>query len=102
MSTYQNGENLLKERFDSQRLICSDESLPRMEDNNRQTETPLQKFKNSIFFLFVLLSQVNLFGKKRSAWEETCLQFSGMAAANSTVTKSGKTAKNMTTLTAVN
>ena len=61
-----------------------------------------KNLRTLFFFLFVLLSQVNLFGKKRSAWEETCLQFSGMAAANSTMTKSGKTAKNMMTLTVVN
>ena len=61
--TYHNGENLLKEKIDSEKDISASESLLRMEDHKRQTEILLQKFKNS-HFLFGLPSQASPSGQK--------------------------------------
>ncbi|CBI29239.3 unnamed protein product, partial [Vitis vinifera] len=87
-ATYRNGENLLKEKLDSQKDISASESLLRMEDHKRQTEILLQKFKSSHFFVRIAESGEPLWSKK-------------VAAPKSTVTKTRKTAKGMTPLSAV-
>ena len=98
-ATYRNGENLLKEKLDSQKDISASESLLRMEDHKRQTEILLQKFKSSHFFVRIAESGEPLWSKKGAS--ETSLQFSGVAAPKSTVTKTRRTAKGMTPLSAV-
>ena len=97
--TYHNGENLLKEKIDSEKDISASESLLRMEDHKRQTENLLQKFKNSHFFVRIAESGEPLWSKRNAA--ETSLQFSEMSAPKSTAIKTRKTAKEITPLTAV-
>ncbi|XP_019076335.1 uncharacterized protein LOC100255337 isoform X2 [Vitis vinifera] len=97
--TYHNGENLLKEKIDSEKDISASESLLRMEDHKRQTEILLQKFKNSHFFVRIAESGEPLWSKRNAA--ETSLQFSEMSAPKSTAIKTRKTAKEITPLTAV-
>ncbi|XP_022945914.1 uncharacterized protein LOC111450016 isoform X1 [Cucurbita moschata] len=63
-STIQNGENLSNEKIDSSEDVSASESLLRMEDHRRQTETLLQRFKNSHFFVRIAESSDLLWSKK--------------------------------------
>ena len=63
-STIQNGENLSSEKIDSSEDVSASESLLRMEDHRRQTETLLQRFKNSHFFVRISESSDLLWSKK--------------------------------------
>lgn len=61
-----NGEKSTEEKFDLQTEISASESFLRMEDHRRQTETILQKFKNSHFFVRIAESNESLWSKKRA------------------------------------
>lgn len=69
--TYQNGENLLKESIDSRKDISASESLLRMEEHKRRTETLLQKFKSSHFFVRIAESGSPLWSKKDAKTRKT-------------------------------
>ncbi|KAL5759607.1 hypothetical protein ACOSP7_018127 [Xanthoceras sorbifolium] len=60
----QNGEKSAEEKIDLQMEISASESFLRMEDHKRQTETILQKFKNSHFFVRISESDESLWSKK--------------------------------------
>ncbi|KAK3223114.1 hypothetical protein Dsin_010139 [Dipteronia sinensis] len=60
----QNGEKSAGEKIDIQMEISASESFLRMEDHKRQTETILQKFKNSHFFARISESDESLWSKK--------------------------------------
>ncbi|KAA8529469.1 hypothetical protein F0562_033732 [Nyssa sinensis] len=64
----QNSEDLLKEKINLQKDISASESLLRMEDHRKQTETLLQRFRNSHFFVRIAESDEPLWSK-RSAHE---------------------------------
>lgn len=65
-STDQNGENPSTEKIDPSEDVSASESLLRMEDHRRQTETLLQRFENSHFFVRIAESSNPLWSKKRS------------------------------------
>ncbi|KAK2636272.1 hypothetical protein Ddye_031064 [Dipteronia dyeriana] len=60
----QNGEKSAEDKIDIQMEISASESFLRMEDHKRQTETILQKFKNSHFFARISESNESLWSKK--------------------------------------
>ncbi|XP_057949278.1 uncharacterized protein LOC131144579 [Malania oleifera] len=60
------GENLLKEKVDPQKDISASESLLRMEDHKRQTETLLHRFRNSHFFVRIAESGEPLWSKRKT------------------------------------
>ncbi|KAL3511169.1 hypothetical protein ACH5RR_030570 [Cinchona calisaya] len=64
-----NLNSLNKDRIDSQNYISAGESLIRMEDHRRQTETLLQKFKDSHFFVRIAESDEPLWSKRRAPLE---------------------------------
>ncbi|XP_044489701.1 uncharacterized protein LOC123214059 [Mangifera indica] len=64
--TDQNGVNSAEEKMDLQNDISASESLLKMEDHKRQTETLLQKFKDSHFFVRIAESGESLWSKKSS------------------------------------
>ncbi|CAA3000117.1 Hypothetical predicted protein [Olea europaea subsp. europaea] len=61
----QNGEKVME--GNSQKDICSGESLLRMEDHRRQTESLLRKFKSSHFFARIVESNEPLWSKRRDS-----------------------------------
>ncbi|KAA8533018.1 hypothetical protein F0562_032865 [Nyssa sinensis] len=62
----QNSENLLKDKIDPQKDISASESLLRMEDHRRQTETLLRRFRNSHFFVRIAESDEPLWSKRNA------------------------------------
>lgn len=83
-STDQNGENLLSERIDPSEDVSASESLLRMEDHRRQTETLLQRFENSHFFVRIAESNDPLWSKKRSDNQSDC-EIVGQNIVNSSI-----------------
>lgn len=73
--TDQNGVNSAEEKMDLQNDISASESLLKMEDHKRQTETLLQKFKDSHFFVRIAESGKSVWSKKSSP--EISFEFSG-------------------------
>lgn len=71
-STDQNGENLLNEKIDPSKDVSASESLLRKEDHRRQTETLLQRFENSHFFVRIAESSDPLWSKKKSDKQSDC------------------------------
>jgi hypothetical protein len=61
-----NGEKLSEEKIDPVKDVSASESLLRMEDHRRQTETLLQRFENSHFFVRIADSGDSLWSKKSS------------------------------------
>ncbi|XP_059446287.1 uncharacterized protein LOC132177835 [Corylus avellana] len=61
-----NGEKLSEEKIDPVENVSASESLLRMEDHRRQTETLLQRFENSHFFVRIADSGDSLWSKKSS------------------------------------
>ncbi|KAG8383118.1 hypothetical protein BUALT_Bualt05G0151500 [Buddleja alternifolia] len=70
----QNGEITMKGEIDSQNDVSTGESLLRMEDQKRQTEQLLQRFKNSHFFGRITESNEPLWSKRRV--QEACFKSS--------------------------
>ncbi|KAF8040538.1 hypothetical protein BT93_B2692 [Corymbia citriodora subsp. variegata] len=62
--TEQNGVSPLKGNCDTQKGFSAGESLLRMEDQKRKTETLLQKFKSSHFFVRIAESNEMLWSKR--------------------------------------
>lgn len=62
--TEQNGVNPLNGNSDTQKNFSAGESLLRMEDQKRKTETLLQKFKSSHFFVRISESNEMLWSKR--------------------------------------
>ncbi|XP_050237601.1 uncharacterized protein LOC126687200 [Mercurialis annua] len=62
----QNGSTPLKPEIDSQKDISASESFLRMEDHKRQTETLLQRFRNSHFFVRIADAGEPLWSKRGS------------------------------------
>lgn len=62
----ENVEQLSKEKVDPAEDVSVSESLLRMEDHRRQTETLLQRFENSHFFVRIADSSESLWSKKSS------------------------------------
>ncbi|XP_002520139.2 uncharacterized protein LOC8287018 isoform X1 [Ricinus communis] len=60
----QNQNEPLKQEIDSQKDISASESFLRMEDHKRQTESLLQRFRNSHFFVRIAESGEPLWSKK--------------------------------------
>lgn len=60
----QNGEKLLKEKFDPKKDVSTSESLLRLEDHKRQTEMLLQRFEKSHYFVRIAESGEPLWSKK--------------------------------------
>ncbi|KAL0538922.1 hypothetical protein IC582_023092 [Cucumis melo] len=71
-STDQNGEDLLNENIDPSKDVSASESLLRKEDHRRQTETLLQRFENSHFFVRIAESSDPLWSKKKSDKQSDC------------------------------
>ncbi|KAK2990797.1 hypothetical protein RJ640_012698, partial [Escallonia rubra] len=63
-----NGTDLLKGKIDSEKDVDG-ESLLRMEDHRRQTDTLLGRFRNSHFFVRIAESREPLWSKRRSPEE---------------------------------
>ncbi|CAI9779333.1 unnamed protein product [Fraxinus pennsylvanica] len=63
----QNGENVIIGKMDSQKNVSVGESLLRMEDNKRKTESLLQRFNNSHFFARIVESNEPLWSKRRTS-----------------------------------
>ncbi|KAL2510184.1 hypothetical protein Fot_33831 [Forsythia ovata] len=63
----QNGENVIKGKIDSQKDVSTGESLLRMEDHKRHTESLLQRLKNSHFFARIVESNEPLWSKRRAS-----------------------------------
>ncbi|CAA3022650.1 Hypothetical predicted protein [Olea europaea subsp. europaea] len=63
----QNGENVIIGKIDSQECVLAGQSLLRMEDNKRQTESLLQRFNNSYFFARIIESNEPLWSKRRTS-----------------------------------
>lgn len=94
----QNGEYLVEEKIDLRKDISVSESLLRMEDHKRQTETLLHRFKNSHFFVRIAESSEPLWSKKSDP--EMSLG-SAEAESQKSITSGKKTAKNMSGVAAV-
>ncbi|KAF5193796.1 heat-inducible transcription repressor [Thalictrum thalictroides] len=63
--TEQNGETLsMKESIDTKVDVSASESLVRMEDHKKQTESQLERFKNSHFFVRIAESDEPLWSKR--------------------------------------
>lgn len=62
----QNGNDQLKGRNSPQKDVSAGESLLRMEVHKRQTETLLERFKNSHFFVRIAESDDPLWSKRRA------------------------------------
>ncbi|KAK9276495.1 hypothetical protein L1049_006029 [Liquidambar formosana] len=97
----QDGENVVKEKIDPQKEISASESLLRMEDHKRQTETLLQRFKNSHFFVRIADSNVPLWSKRSAP--ETSQESSEIVGQKSTenYSRNRKSSKNTSSLNAV-
>uniref|UniRef100_A0A5B7B8W0 Uncharacterized protein n=1 Tax=Davidia involucrata TaxID=16924 RepID=A0A5B7B8W0_DAVIN len=97
----QKSEDPLKERIDPQKDISASESLLRMEDHRKQTETLLRRFRNSHFFVRIAESDEPLWSK-RSALEAS-LQSSEIGGEKFTADDAGtrKTSKNRTPQNAI-
>ncbi|XP_022725426.1 uncharacterized protein LOC111281895 isoform X2 [Durio zibethinus] len=94
-----NGENLEKEKIDRAKDVSASESFLRMEDQRRQTETLLKRFKNSHFFVRIAESGEPLWSKKGSS--RTASELSKMDGQQSNANKTKNTAKNIYSLSAV-
>lgn len=95
---HQNGEYLSEEKIDLRKDISVSESLLRMEDHKRQTETLLHRFKNSHFFVRIAESGEPLWSKKSDP--EMSLE-SAEVESQKSITSGKKTAKNMSGVAAV-
>ncbi|KDO82752.1 hypothetical protein CISIN_1g004676mg [Citrus sinensis] len=95
---HQNGEYLSEEKIDLRKDISVSESLLRMEDHKRQTETLLHRFKNSHFFVRIAESGEPLWSKKSDP--EMSLE-SAEAESQKSIASGKKTAKNMSGVAAV-
>ena len=84
-STDQNGENLLCEKFDPSEDVSASESLLRMEDHRRQTETLLQRFENSHFFVRIAESSDPLWSKKGSTDKQSDCETVGQNTVKSSI-----------------
>lgn len=62
-----NGNNPLDGKIDPQKDVSDGESLLRMEDHRKQTETLLQRFRNSHFFVRIAESHELLWSKRRES-----------------------------------
>ncbi|KAI3433073.1 uncharacterized protein J3R85_007267 [Psidium guajava] len=96
--TEQNGVNPLKGDSDTQKEFSAGESLFRMEDQKRKTETLLQKFKSSHFFVRIAESNEMLWSKKGA--REMSSRASGKDDQSSTANESS-VAKDMSRLNAM-
>ncbi|KAG6601410.1 hypothetical protein SDJN03_06643, partial [Cucurbita argyrosperma subsp. sororia] len=83
--TDQNGENLLCEKFDPSEDVSASESLLRMEDHRRQTETLLQRFENSHFFVRIAESSDPLWSKKGSTDKQSDCETVGQNTVKSSI-----------------
>ncbi|KAJ0094867.1 hypothetical protein Patl1_16324 [Pistacia atlantica] len=97
--TGQNGENSAEEKMDLQKDISASESLLRMEDHKRQTETLLQKFKDSHFFVRIAESGESLWSKKSSP--EISSEFPETDGQKSGASGTKKATRNMSRVSAV-
>ncbi|XVF43052.1 hypothetical protein PTKIN_Ptkin02bG0010000 [Pterospermum kingtungense] len=95
----QNGENLEKGEIDQAKDVSASESFLRMEDQRRQTETLLKRFKNSHFFVRIAESGELLWSKKGVS--QTASESSEMASQQSTANETKNTAKNISSLNAI-
>ncbi|KAJ8773769.1 hypothetical protein K2173_006419 [Erythroxylum novogranatense] len=89
----QNGSSLSKLESDQKKDISASESILRMEGHKRQTETLLQRFKNSHFFVRIAESD-ELLWSKRSSLDPESIQ---KPTANGT----SKNSKNVSRLSAL-
>ncbi|GLT98363.1 hypothetical protein SLE2022_158710 [Rubroshorea leprosula] len=94
----QNGKNFEREKTDLQKDVSASESFLRMEDQRRQTETLLQRFKDSHFFVRIAESGEPLWSKKGS---QTLSESYAMDRQQSTANETQKAVKNMSCLNAV-
>ncbi|CAI0386750.1 unnamed protein product, partial [Linum tenue] len=62
--TGQDGDDSLLQKSDPKAVVSASESILRMEDHKRQTETLLHRFKNSHFFVRIAESDEPLWSKK--------------------------------------
>ncbi|CAN0924147.1 hypothetical protein LINGRAHAP2_LOCUS33990 [Linum grandiflorum] len=60
----EDAEKLLQQKFPPEDVVSASESILRKEDHKRQTETLLQRFKNSHFFVRIAESDEPLWSKK--------------------------------------
>lgn len=95
----QNGKTSEKAENDLQKDISASESLLRMEDQRRQTETLLQRFKDSHFFVRIAESGEPLWSKKSTP--ETLPTTTETDGQQSTASESEKVTKNSSCLNAV-
>lgn len=84
-STDQNGENLSSEKIDPLEDVSASESLLRMEYHRRQTETLLQRFENSHFFVRIAESSDPLWSKKRSPEKPSDCEMVGQNTVKSSI-----------------
>ncbi|KAL2545058.1 hypothetical protein Fot_14291 [Forsythia ovata] len=63
----QNGENMINRKIDSQKDVSTGESILRMEDHKRHTESLLQRLKNSHFFARIVESDEQFWSKRRAS-----------------------------------
>ena len=94
-----NGENLEKEKIDRAKDVSTSESFLTMEDQRRQTETLLRRFKNSHFFVRIAESDEPLWSKKGAS--QTASVSSEMDSQQSIANEIKNTAKNISNLNAV-
>ncbi|XP_031284246.1 uncharacterized protein LOC116142970 [Pistacia vera] len=97
--TDQNGENSAEEKMDLKKDISASESLLRMEDHKRQTETLLQKFKDSHFFVRIAESGESLWSKK--SYPEISSEFPETDGQKSGASGTKKATRNISRVSAV-
>lgn len=83
--TDQNDEILLSEKIDPSEDVSVSESLLRMEDHRRQTETLLQRFENSHFFVRIAESSDPLWSKKKSPDKDSDCEIVGQNTVNCSI-----------------
>ncbi|XWS69764.1 hypothetical protein CRYUN_Cryun04dG0207000 [Craigia yunnanensis] len=94
-----NGENFEKEKIDRAKDVSASESFLRMEDQRRQTETLLKRFKNSHFFVRIAESGEPLWSKKGAS--QTASESSEMDSQQSIANETKNTAKNISSLNTI-
>ncbi|XWS64308.1 hypothetical protein CRYUN_Cryun06bG0175200 [Craigia yunnanensis] len=94
-----NGENLEKEKIDRAKDVSASESFLKMEDQRKQTETLLKRFKNSHFFVRIAESDEPLWSKKGAS--QAASVSSEMDSQQSIANETKNTAKNVSSLNAV-
>ncbi|XP_037492075.1 uncharacterized protein LOC105649777 isoform X2 [Jatropha curcas] len=93
----QNGKEPSKQDIDPQKYISASESFLRMEDQKRQTETLLQKFRNSHFFVRIAEAGESLWSKKGASGPKS----SEIEGQNYTVNEAKTSANNKSRLGAL-